>query len=191
MTHVDQLIAVAEQVTTGRTSAALDRLAAIGALSPPERAQLAADDTIWSLERLLRTAELSGHDPDRVLADAVATRDFEGAHSVAQVIHHRITHAPEGLLTPHLTSATDLIPRDAPEDYRGWLAHRQMPRHPPPRPRREMAEQPPAWALDALGPVPEYVVERQEWEHRANAGAAAWMQSAGCLDARCVRVVAR
>lgn len=125
MTHVDQLIAVAEQVTTGRTSAALDRLAAIGALSPPERAQLAADDTIWSLERLLRTAELSGHDPDRVLADAVATRDFEGAHSVAQEIHHRITHAPEGPLTPPLTSATDLIPRDAPEDYwGGWRTGR-------------------------------------------------------------------
>ncbi len=33
MTHVDQLIAVAEQVTTGRTSAALDRLAAVGQLS--------------------------------------------------------------------------------------------------------------------------------------------------------------
>lgn len=121
----------------------------------------------------------------------MATRDFEGAHSVAQEIHHRITHAPEGPLTPPLTSATDLIPRDAPEDYwGGWRTGRcrDTRRHDL---GAEMAEQPLAWALDALGPVPEDVVERQEWEHRANAGAAAWMQSAGCLDARCVRVVAR
>jgi hypothetical protein len=71
-THVDQLIAVAEQVTGGRTSAMLDRLAADGRLTPDQRAQLAADDTRWSLERLLRTAELAGHDPDAVLDAAVS-----------------------------------------------------------------------------------------------------------------------
>ena len=182
MTHVDQLIAVAEQVTTGRTSAALDRLAAVGALTPPERAQLAADDTIWSLERLLRTAELAGHDPDQVLADAVAARELDGARSLAQVIHHRITKTLEGQLTPHLTSATDLIPRDAPDDYRAWLTRRaeaaDARRH---ELGAETAEQAPAWALDALGPVPEDVVERQEWEHRAG-WAAAWRELAGHTD---------
>jgi hypothetical protein len=44
-----------------------------------------------------------------------------------------------------------------------------------------LAEQPPAWALDALGPVPEDVVERQEWEHRAG-WAAAWRELAGHTD---------
>lgn len=182
MTHVDQLIAVAEQFTTGRTSAALDRLSAAGLLSPPERAQLAADDTIWSLERLLRTAELSGHNPDQVLAAAVSLRELDGARSLAQVIHHRITHPLEGQLTPNLTSATDLIPRDAPADYRAWLAHRAEAadtcRH---ELGAEVAEQAPTWALDALGPVPEDVVERQEREHRAG-WAAAWRELAGHTD---------
>jgi hypothetical protein len=181
-THADQLIAVAEQVTTGRTSAALDRLAAAGAFTPPERAFFAADDTIWSLERLLRTAELAGHDPDQVLADAVAARELDGARSLAQVIHHRIAKTLEGRLTSHLTSATDLIPRDAPPDYRAWLTRRAEAaderRH---ELGAETAEQAPAWALDALGPVPEEVVERQEWEHRAG-WAAAWRELAGHTD---------
>ena len=137
---------------------------------------------IWSLERLLRTAELSGHDPDRVLADAIAARDFTGAHSLAQVTYARITHALEGQLTPYLTSATDLIPRDAAPDYRAWLARRAEAaderRH---ELGTETAEQAPAWALDALGPVPEDVVERQEWEHRAG-WAAAWRELAGHTD---------
>ncbi|MGD9525616.1 hypothetical protein [Pseudonocardia sp.] len=38
-TQLDQLISVAEQVTSGRTAAALDRLAATGRLTPPERAE--------------------------------------------------------------------------------------------------------------------------------------------------------
>ena len=180
MTHVDQLIAVAEQVTTGRTSAALDRLAAAGALTPPERAQLAADDTIWSLERLLRTAELAGHDPDQVLADAVAARELDGARSLAQVIHHRITKTLDGRLTPHLTSATDLIPRDAPTDYRAWLdPPRRGRRRPPPRARRRDRRAGARVGARRPRPGPRgRASSAQEWEHRAG-WAAAWRELAG------------
>ncbi|MGD9525202.1 MobF family relaxase [Pseudonocardia sp.] len=181
-TQLDQLIAVAEQVTTGRTSAALDRLASAGLLSPPGRAMLAADDTIWSLERLLRTAELAGHDPEGVLAEAVSARGFDDARSLAQVIHHRITHRLAGRLTPHITSAVDLVPRDVPEDHRAWLLRRAEAADDR---RRELgaqaAQDAPKWAVDALGPVPEDVVARQEWEHCAG-WAAAWRELADHTD---------
>ena len=97
------------------------------------------------------------------------------------MIHHRLAKTLEGRLTPHLTSATDLIPVDAPPDYRTWLSRRaeaaDQRRH---ELGAEVAEAP-AWALDALGPVPEDVVERQEWEHRAG-WAAAWCELAGHTD---------
>ncbi|MDT7588568.1 MAG: hypothetical protein QOE32_6118, partial [Pseudonocardiales bacterium] len=72
MTHVDQLIDVLDRkVTAGRTAAILDRHAAHGTISPIDRERLAADEAFGSLERLLRTAELSGHNPDTVLAGAI------------------------------------------------------------------------------------------------------------------------
>lgn len=178
-THVDQLIAVAEQVTGNRTSAMLDRLAADGRLTPDQRAQLAADDTRWSLERLLRTAELAGHDPDAVLDAAVSQRDFDDARSMAQVLHHRIGTALTGRLTPHVTSAADLIPRDAPVDHRAWFERRAEAAD---ARRQELgtqtAQDAPAWAVQALGPVPDDAAARTTWEDRAG-WAAAWRELSG------------
>ena len=179
MTHVDQLIAIAEQVSTGRTSAALDRLAAAGRLTAHERPAFAADDTMWSLERLLRTAELAGHDPETVLDTAVSTRDLGDARSLAQVIHHRISKALAGRLTPHVTSAADLIPRDVPDIYRAWFVHRAESAD---ERRRELgaqaAQEAPGWAVQALGPVPDDGPAREDWEVRAG-WAAAWRELSG------------
>ena len=67
MTHVDRLIdVVARHVTPGRLAASLDRLTAEGALTPHERTRIAADEAFGSLEGVLRSAELAGHDPDAV-----------------------------------------------------------------------------------------------------------------------------
>ena len=173
MTHLDQLIHVAQRVTAERTHGTLDALAAEGALSAHERARLAADDAMPTLERLLRTAELAGHDPDQVLADA--TRDDRGltdAKSPAQVLHHRITSSLQGQLTPHLDSAADLIPRTVTDEKElRFLQERadaaDTRRH---ELGAELAADPPAWALDALGPVPDSAddpLARQEWEQRA------------------------
>jgi hypothetical protein len=182
MTHLDQLIAVAEQVTTGRTAAALDRLAAAGHLTARERAALAADDTSWSLERLLRTAELAGHDPHALRAAAVTSRALDDARSPAQVIHHRIATTLTGRLAPHLTSAADLIPRDAPEDHLAWFARRAQAadqrRH---ELGTEVAEKAPEWAVEALDPVPADLEERARWEHRAG-WAASWRELADHTD---------
>jgi hypothetical protein len=56
--HGEQLIQYAEKFTAARVAATLDGLAAIGQLCKRDRLALAADDSSWSLERLLRTAEL-------------------------------------------------------------------------------------------------------------------------------------
>ena len=76
---IDQLIDVIERhVTAGRTAAALDGLTATGALTSRQRKAVAADEASGWLERLLRTAELAGHDPHSVLAAAVNERSLDG-----------------------------------------------------------------------------------------------------------------
>jgi conjugative relaxase-like TrwC/TraI family protein len=189
MTHIDQLIdVVARRVTAGRTAATLDRLTAQGALTPTQREAVAADEAYGSLERLLRTAELAGHHPDTVLSAAVGDeRGLAGARSPAQVLHHRITTALHGRLTPHVTEVSDLIPREVPAEWAAWLHDRAEAAD---TRRRELgaeiAAQAPRWALDALGPVPGGpdagdVVARQEWEHRAG-WAAAYREMIGHTD---------
>ncbi|OJY42326.1 MobF family relaxase [Pseudonocardia sp. 73-21] len=178
MTHVDRLIdVVAQHVTAGRLTATLDRLTVEGALTPRDRAAISADDAFGSLERLLRTAELAGHDAEAVLAAAVADdRGLMSAASPAQVLHHRITHSLHGRLTPNLTDLAELVPADVPEEWRRWLQDRvdaaTERRH---ELGAETAEQAPQWAVEALGPVPDSgvdVLARQEWERRAGWAAA-------------------
>ncbi|MDN5851252.1 MAG: AAA family ATPase [Actinomycetia bacterium] len=171
---VDRLVdVVGRVVTAGRTASTLDRLTAEGTITPAQRQQIAADSAYGSLERLLRTAELCGHDADAVLAHAIAYRSLDSARSPAQVVHSRITDRWIGRLTPHVSQMADLIPRDAPSEWAGWLQDRaeaaDLRRH---ELGAEIAEQAPAWATEALGPVPEDVFERQDWEQRAGWAAA-------------------
>jgi len=187
MTHVDRLVDVVSRVvTTGRTAATLDRLTADGALTADQREALAADEAFGSLERLLRTAELAGHDPDAVLTSAIEARDLHGARSLAQVLHARISDAYAGRLTPRIAGMSDLIPADVPREWGAWLRDRadaaDTRRH---ELGAETAEEAPAWAVDTLGPVPsdEDVMARQEWEHRAG-WAAAYRELVGYNDDR-------
>ncbi len=189
MTHVDRLIdVVARHVTAGRMAATLDQLTAEGALTPQERERIAADDAFGSLERLLRTAELAGHDPAAVLtAVVVDDRGLQTATSPAQVLHHRIAHALAGRLTPNVTDLADLIPADAPPEWAAYLRDRAEAgtnrRH---ELGAEIAEQAPSWAVEALGPVPDSgadVLGRQEWERRAG-WAAAYRELVGWDDDR-------
>lgn len=163
-----QLIDGVAQLTRGRTSAALDRLAAEGVLDPGDRARLAADEAMWSVDSILRRAELAGHDPGAVLAAAVGAHGFEDARSVAQVLHSRLADALDGQLTPTVGSFTDLIPASTPEHWRPWLE-----RHAAAADERravlgtELAMQRPQWAVEALGDVPDDPVGRLEWEDKA------------------------
>ncbi|MGE0300749.1 MAG: MobF family relaxase, partial [Pseudonocardia sp.] len=184
MTHVDRLVdVVAREITVGRTAAALDQLTAEGALTSRDREALAADDAFGSLERLLRTAELAGHDPDAVLRSVVTDgRGLADARSPAQVLHHRITTSLAGRLTPQISDMAGLIPANTPPEWRAWLHDRAEAattrRH---ELGAETAADAPRWAVEALGPVPEDVVARQEWERRAG-WAAAYRELVGHTD---------
>jgi hypothetical protein len=200
MTQVDRMADLIRDTNAGRLAATLDRLTAEGHLTPDERARLAADDAFGTLERLLRTAELAGHHPEQVLTAAVTARTLDSATSPAQVLHYRIAKRLEGRLTPRIhDSAADLIPHHLRDDataatrcpadqQRAALLHAYA--DAADNRRHELgartAADPPAWALDALGPVPtgdtgEAVIARQEWEHRAG-WAAAYRELVGHTD---------
>ena len=100
-TAVERFAAEAEMVYTARTAAALDRLTADGTLTADQRLAFAAEATdTGALARLLRTAELAGHDPDQVLADAVTIATLAGARSLPQVVYRRIERQLAGQLAP-------------------------------------------------------------------------------------------
>lgn len=164
-----------------RTRQWLDQLTADGTLSPDDRQALAADQGVEQLGRLLRTVEQAGGDPEQALRDAVSGRSFEAVRSHAQVLHHRIGKAVEDL-TPKAEHMGDGIPADLPDGlhrYLEALAEAGDSR------RRELAatvaETGPQWAVETLGPVPDEVVARAEWEHRAGL-VAAYREAADWTD---------
>lgn len=168
LTNGGRLIGGIGLVLAQRTSQALDDLVADGALREHDRARLCNDDAMWSVDTMLRRAELAGHDPLAVLRDAVAQRSFEGAQSAAQVLHGRLATMLDGQLTPQVERFADLIPATVPETWESWLG-----RHADAADDRravlgeEIARERPQWAVEALGPVPEDPVERLEWEDKA------------------------
>jgi len=181
-THLDPLTSVIGDITTGRTARTLDRLAAQGVLPTEHRLELAADEATGTLEQLLRTAELAGHDPDAVLMDAVTSRGLYHVDSPARVLHARIRTTLADQLTPHLDSYADLIPGSASDavelQLHAWAAEADARRH---ELGAQTAEQPPQWAREALGPVPDDLLERAEWEQKAG-WAASYREWAGHTD---------
>jgi hypothetical protein len=49
-----------------------------------------ADTASGPLYRLVRSAELDGHNAEELLTRAVHARELDSADSIAQVLHHRI-----------------------------------------------------------------------------------------------------
>ena len=183
-TAIERFAAEAEMVYTARTAAALDRLTASGALTAADRLAFAAEATdTTSLARLLRTAELAGHDPDRVLARAVGSRDFDGARSLPQVLYRRIERQLHGRLAPAALNFAEMVPAVTSPAWREQLASRAEAADS--RRRQlgaEAAQDPPQWAVEGLGAVPTTPVGRLEWEHRAGT-VAAWRELSGHTDA--------
>jgi hypothetical protein len=183
-TAVERFAAEAEMVYAARTAATLDRLTADGTLTADQRRAFPADPSaMGSLARLLRTAELAGHDPDYVLTEAVTSRDLTGARSLPQVVYGRIEQQLAGRLAPTATSYADMVPAVASARWRMQLTARA--RDADDRRNQlgtETAADRPQWALGALGPVPDEPVARLEWEHQAGT-VAAWRELIGRIDA--------
>ncbi|MEJ3652037.1 MobF family relaxase [Actinomycetes bacterium KLBMP 9759] len=169
--YAGPLIAVIADTLAGRTDGWLDQLAAVGDLPAEHRVAFAADEARQSVDQLLRTAELAGHDPEQVLRRAVTSTSLDGADSVAQVLHFRIREALRDRLTPHVTSYRDLIPTHLAAEQRAALTRLADGADA----RRaelgaQLAGELPQWAHEALGPPPDadtFPVERETWEQRA------------------------
>ncbi|WP_328304473.1 MobF family relaxase [Actinomycetospora sp. NBC_00405] len=170
----------AHLAATERTGRWLDRLAADGTITGHDRARLAAEDGAASLTRVLRRAEIAGHDPEAVLREAVTDRPLEGARNLTNVIHGRVrdahTYDPVG------RSWTDWTPATGRADWDRYLASLADAAD---RSSAELGDQlaaePPAWLTKALGPVPEALDEREQWQNRATA-VAAWRDLSGHTD---------
>ena len=156
---------------TERTATWLDQLTASGVLSRAQRAQLAAEDGAANLTRILRRAELAGHDPRRVLLDAVADRPLDGARNAGNVIYSRIREAHR--FDPLGESWHAWIPSIQDAAWREYLCALASAAD---RRAAELATQVaadrPAWAVEAFGPPPEDVTGLRAWEAKAGTVAA-------------------
>jgi conjugative relaxase-like TrwC/TraI family protein len=182
-TAIERFAVEAEMVYTARTAATLDRLAADGTLTADQRQAFAGEATdTGALARLLRAAELAGHDPDQVLGVAIGSRTLDGARSLPQVLYRRIERQLEGQLAPTALQFVEMIPAVTSPAWREQLASRAEAADSRRRSLGEAAAvHPPQWAAEALGPVPTEPVARLSWEHRAGT-VAAWRELAGHAD---------
>jgi conjugative relaxase-like TrwC/TraI family protein len=152
--------------TAGRTAGWLDRLTDAGHLTGAQRATLASEDGAATLDQLLRQTELAGHDPRRVLTDAITARPLTGARQLSNVIHHRITETVT--LDPGSDRYTDWIPQVGNPRWRSYLE--QLAADADARRDqlgRDTADTQPPWAIEALGAVPADHQARVQWEQRA------------------------
>jgi len=161
-TPAELLADAVELATAGRTAGWLDQLVDDGHLTPGQRSRIAAEDGASSLNRILRRAELAGHDPQQVLAASVANRPLDGARQLTNVIHHRITS--ETSLDPNGATWADWTPRVDDPEWRAYLD--QLATAADTRRRdlgAQLADQPPQWAVESLGPAPTVGAERDAW----------------------------
>ncbi len=162
----------AHDAATERTARWLDALVTEDVLDPHDRARIAAEDGNAALTRVLRQAEIAGHDPADVLRGAVDGRPFDGAHYVSAVVTGRIRN--EHTFEPTGATWTDWLPRDIEPDARRHLeVTRRCRRRPHPRTRRPSRRR-----AARVGPrhpraaVPDNDTARTDWITRAGAIAA-------------------
>ena len=135
-----------------------------------------------TLARLLRAADLAGHDVEAVLRRALEGRDFAGARSVAGVLHgrvQRITGTPEPMAAASYADRTPAIEDPEADRFARELATAMDERVS--LLGNQVAMDRPVWALRYLGEVPADPVERAEWTGRAGA-AAAYREERGYAD---------
>jgi hypothetical protein len=139
---------------------------------PADYRQPLSHQARW-LFRTLHAAELAGLDPAEVTRTAIAARDLAGARDIASVLDARIRQRVDPLLPQPQGPWAERVPHLPDPDRRAYLAEiaalmddRKQ------RLGQHAAQTPPAWAITALGPVPDDAATRQEWERKASSIAA-------------------
>jgi hypothetical protein len=121
------------------------------------------------LFRTLRGAELAGLDPAQVVVSAIAAQDLADARDIASVIDSRIRQRVYPLLPWPQGPWVDRVPQLADPARQAYLAEiATMMDDREERLGQHAAQTAPAWAINALGPVPGTLAARREWEHKAS-----------------------
>ena len=126
-----------------------------------------------TLIRLLRAAELAGHDVDAVVQRAVEGRSLAGARSIAAVLHgrvRRIVGTAEPVVGTSYADRTPVIADPVARRFADELAA-AMDERVALLGERVAADRP-AWVLPHLGEVPDSGAAREEWVLRAGLAAA-------------------
>ena len=134
---------------------------------PAEHRRELGHQARW-LWRTLRGAELAGLDVGQVLAAAIAERDLAGARDLAAVIGARLRYrtgalvpAPAGPWSAQVAAIADPERRTYFTQIAAMMDARKD------RISEYTAEHAAPWAVAALGPVPEDLLDRMDWQKRA------------------------
>jgi hypothetical protein len=167
-------LAVLHGIWAAETKAARDdryRELVMAAL-PSGRRQPLSHQAQW-LFRTLHASELAGLDPAEILRTAISSRDLAGSRDIASVIDARIRPRVCPLLPQPRGSWTGRVPRLPDPHRQAYLIQiAVMMDDRTQRLGRYTAQTAPAWATQALGPVPAAPAARRNWEHKAAAIAA-------------------
>jgi TrwC relaxase/AAA domain len=139
----------------------------VSAALPPGHRQPLSHQALW-LFRTLHAAELAGLDPADVIRTAIASRDLAGSRDIAAVLDARIRQRVQPLLPQSQGTWTERVPRLPNPDRHAYLA--QVAAMMDDRTRRlgqHTMRTAPAWAIQALGPVPTDPADHQDWERKA------------------------
>lgn len=139
----------------------------------PENYQRLQDEDPGAVYRLVRGAELDGHDPEAVLREAIGAGSVDDARSMARLVYDRVEKAIEGREPegPALATWEARVPAGMPENVEAYMQE-----HATAMDERQAvlggraAEDASDWMVERLGPVPQDgTLERFEWERRAGA----------------------
>ena len=131
------------------------------------------------LWRTLHGAELAGLDPAGVLADAIAKRDLAGSRDIAAVLDARIRNRTGSLVSLPPRPWSEQVPALADPARRAYVTEiAALMDARKDRIGEHAADNPPAWATAALGPVPAHPLDRLAWQKRA-AAIGAWRELSG------------
>jgi conjugative relaxase-like TrwC/TraI family protein len=145
---------------------------------PPEYRHEPGHQAKW-LWQTLRTAELAGLDPSEALAAAIGQRDLVGARDIPSVIDARLRHhlgsltpLPAGTWSGQLPEISDPERRAYATQIATLMDERKD------RIGAHASTTAPAWAIAALGPVPDTQPDLERWQQRA-ASIGAWRELSG------------
>jgi hypothetical protein len=168
LANADHLAAL-HAIWTAETKGALqDRYRdLVMAALPPGHRQSLSHQARW-LFRTLHAAELAGLDPAEVIGTAIAERDLAGARDIASVLDARIrtrvyplSPQPQGCWAGRVPG----LPDPGRQAYLAEIAAMMDDRTR--RLGQHAAQTSPAWAVNALGPVPAGQSARRAWEQKA------------------------